>query len=529
MEGTTKGFLIIVLHAHLPFVRHPEHEDFLEEYWLHEAITETYIPLLLLMERLLEEGVDFRLAMSLTPPLASMLEDPLLQFRYLKRLEGLIGLAGREIERTRGSSAFHSLARMYHARLSEVREAYATRYGRDLVGAFRRIQDTGRLEILASAATHGYLPLLSVNDCAVRAQIQIGVDHHRRLFGEDPRGFWLPECGYHPQVEAELRRQGVRYTILETHGITRADPRPQHGVYAPVYGSSGLAFFGRDPKASRQVWSSVDGYPGDYDYREFYRDVGFDEGLDYLAPHIHRDGIRTDTGIKYYRITGPGNHKEVYVPEWAEKKAELHAQDFMFHRLQQLDHLASSVRPKPVIVAPYDAELLGHWWYEGLRWLEHLIRKIASDECAIRLLTPSEYLEMFPTHQVVSPSISSWGYKGYNEVWLSGSNDWIYPHLHHAAITMERLARSELRARGCELRALNQAARELLLAQASDWAFMIKSGTTHEYAARRTRTHLARHQRICREIENGAIRRGWLSEIERLDNIFPDLDYRSFA
>lgn len=525
--GMEKGCLIVLLHAHLPFVRHPEHEDFLEEYWLYEAITETYVPLLLLLDRLLEDGVEFRLALSLSPTLASMLGDPLLQSRYRRRLAKLLELAEREVGRTRTRGPFHDVARMYRRRFEEVRAAYEERYCGDLVGAFRRIQETGKLEILAGAATHAYLPVLSVNPSAVRAQMRIGIAHYRETFGREPQGFWLPECGYHPGLEIVLRGEGIRYTILETHGITRADPRPRYGVYEPVYGPEGLAFFGRDPDSSKQVWSSVEGYPGDYDYREFYRDVAFDENLEYLAPYIQRDGIRIDSGIKYYRITGRGEPKEVYVPQRAAEKAKIHAADFLLKRKEQVERLAPLMDVPPVITAPYDAELLGHWWFEGLWWLDALIRRLAAGGSP-RLITPSEYLQDHPVHQVVEPSPSSWGYKGYHEVWLSGANDWIYPHLHHAAAEMERLATGKPRARGWKLRALRQAARELLLAQASDWAFMIKSGATGTYAAERTRAHLGRHRLLCKAIRRGEIDRRLLEEMELRDNIFPRLDHRSF-
>ena len=171
--------------------------------------------------------------------------------------------------------------------------------------------------------------------------------------------------------------QGIRFTILETHGITRADHRPRYGVYAPIYCPSGVAAFGRDPDSSRQVWSSTEGYPGDYDYREFYRDIGYDLDLDYIRPYIHPDGIRIDTGIKYYRITGKDDHKEPYVPEWAERKAETPRGAFPGRADQTGRASGGLMDRKPLIVAPYDAELFGHWWFEGPRWLDYLIRKIA--------------------------------------------------------------------------------------------------------------------------------------------------------
>jgi 1,4-alpha-glucan branching enzyme len=524
-----KGYLAIILHAHLPYVRHPEHEDSLEENWLYEAITEVYVPLLLRLGELEERGIDFRLTFSLTPPLASMLQDDFLQSRYERRLEKLIELAGKEVKRTEADPDFHGLARFYHRRFQQVREAFLGRYRRNLVQAFRTLQERGKVEIVACAATHGYLPLLSASSQAVRTQIRVGIEHYEQVFGRRPRGFWLPECGYYPGADEFLRDEGIRYTVVETHGVTRADPRPKYGVYAPISSPGGVAVFGRDPESSKQVWSSAEGYPGDFDYREFYRDIAYDLDGDYIRPYIHRDGIRIDTGIKYYRITGQGNHKEVYVPEWAEKKSRIHAENFMFNREREVEYLAPQMDRKPLIVAPYDAELFGHWWFEGPLWLQHLIEKNAGNQETIRLTTLSEYLQEYPLSQVSSPCPSSWGHRGFNEVWLSGKNDWIYPHLQWAAKKMERLAQYNPQSRGLRQRALNQAARELLLAQGSDWAFMMNNGAMAEYAAGRTNTHLGRFQRLCRGIEERRVDESWLVRVEELDNIFPLLDYRAFC
>ena len=523
MAGRTeKGYLAVVLHAHLPYVRHPEYEHALEENWLYEAITETYIPLLLILEKLVDDGLDFRLTFSLTPTLVSMLLDPFLQSRYLRRLDGLIDLAAKEMARTKLQPEFYPLALMYHGRFSEVRHAFVNRYQRNLVQAFKRLQELGKVEIIASAATHGYLPLLSVNPSAVRAQIRVGIEHYEHVFGRRPKGFWLPECGYYPGVVRLLRECGIRYTILETHGVTRADPRPKYGIYAPIHCPSGVAAFGRDPDSSKQVWSSTEGYPGDHDYREFHRDIAYDLDPDYLKPYIHPDGIRTDTGIKYHRVTRKTEEKKaVYVLEWAERKTQIHASDFINKRERQVEYLASTMDRKPIIVAPYDAELFGHWWFEGPSWLNHLVRKIALEQEKVRLITLSEYLEEYPVNQAATPTLSSWGHKGFNEVWLNGLNDWIYPQLHRAADWLEELARRHPRPEGPALRTLNQAGRELLLAQASDWAFMISSGTTAEYATRRLKTHLLRLHRLGRQIESNAFDEAWLSTIENQDNIFP--------
>jgi len=518
-----KGFLAFIFHAHLPFVRHPEHQDSLEENWFYEAVTEVYIPLLLVLEGLLEDGVDFRLTFSFTPTLVSMLLDPFLQSRYLRRIERLIALAEKEIARTAAEPEIHRLAVLYHQRFLTFREAFLNRYDRNLVTAFRRFQELGKIEILGSAATHAYLPLLSVNPSAVKAQIRTGVEYYEQILGRQPKGFWLPECGYFPGVDEALREQSIQFTILETHGVTRAEPRPKWGVYAPIYAPSGMAAFGRDPESSRQVWSSVEGYPGDYDYREFYRDIAYDLDLDYLRPYIQGDGIRIDTGFKYYRITGKTDRKQPYVPERAESKAESHAGNFVFNRQKHVEYLASVMDRPPLIVAPYDAELFGHWWYEGPAWINQVVRKLASQPESISLVTLSEYLDAYPVNQVATPALSSWGYEGFNDVWLNASNDWIYPHLHRAAGLMEKLLDARSNGKSLTDRALAQAQRELFLAQASDWAFMIHSGAMTEYATRRTKRHLSRFFRLSEQIQNDTVDERLLRDWEKQDNLFPAL------
>jgi 1,4-alpha-glucan branching enzyme len=519
----TLGYLALVLHAHLPYVRDPDDEEVLEENWLFEAITESYVPIVLLLERLLEDHIEFRLTISLTPTLASMLLDPLLQARYIKKLDKTIELAEKEIARTAPLPDFQPLARLYHQRLVQVREAFVERYDKDLVRALRHFQTLGKVEILASAATHGYLPLLSTNESAARAQIGVGVKHYRQVFGRKPEGFWLPECGYYPGIDRLLAEHGIRYTILETHGVTRADRRPRYGVFAPILCPSGVAAFGRDPDSSRQVWCSKVGYPGDFDYREFYRDLGHDGDLDYVRPYIHPSGLRVDTGLKYYRITGPGDHKEPYVPEWAEHKVSLHAEHFLAERIRQVQEMSPAMDRPPLVVAPYDAELFGHWWFEGPRWIDYLIRKAALDQDTIRLVTLSEYLNQWPDNQVATPCLSSWGRNGFNEVWLNPETDWIYRHLHSGAAVLEKLITRHRRSTGLTRRALNQAGRELLLAQASDWAFMINSGTMKEYAIRRARGHLVCLNRLHQQIDAETIDQSWLENLESRDDPFPGI------
>lgn len=524
-----KGYLSLVLHAHLPYVRHPEHSRFLEEEWLYEAITETYIPLIKAFRSLARDGVDFRLTMSLTPTLLSMMTDPLLQSRYVKHMDRLIELSKKEIDRTAGDWRFRRLAEMYHDLFCEARDIFVRQYGCDLTKAFREFMEMGKLEIITCGATHGFLPLMQVQKEAVRAQIRVAAQTHEQILGRKPRGIWLPECGYYPGVDEILKEEGIRFFIIDTHGVLFGSPRPKYGIYSPVYCKSGTAAFGRDIESSKSVWSAEEGYPGDASYREFYRDIGFDLDYDYIKPYLNGDGSRINTGIKYYKITGKSGQKEPYDPEVARHKAADHAGNFVFNRAQQVEHLASLMDRPPLILSPYDAELYGHWWFEGPLWLESLFRKIHFDQDVFKTITPIEYLERFPKNQVIQPSMSSWGYNGYAEVWLNGSNDWIYRHLHKAAERMIDSARRRLRASGDEERALNQMARELLLAQSSDWAFIMKTGTHTEYAAKRTSDHIERFTRVWEQVENNSIDTAYLGSIESLDNIFPRMDYRVYA
>jgi 1,4-alpha-glucan branching enzyme len=525
------GYLCLVLHAHLPFVRHPEYDDFLEEDWLYEAITETYIPLLDHFDRLERDGVDWRLTMSVTPTLAAMLSDPLLQYRYVRHLDNLIALAGKEIERTRWMPEYHPLAEMYHQRFTRCRDVFVTQYGNNLLNGFRRFFDSGKLELITCGATHGFLPLMNINSNACRAQIEIGAREFERHFGRRPRGIWLPECGYIEGVEALLRDAGIKYFFTDTHAVLFASPRPRYGVYAPILcPNSGVAVLARDTESSKQVWSAIEGYPGDYNYRDFYRDVGFDLDYEYLRPHLHHSGIRSLLGIKYHKITGRTDHKLPYEPKVALEKAAEHAGNFMFNREKQVEWLSGSMDGRPaLIVAPYDAELFGHWWFEGPDWINFLLRKMHYDQQTIKTITIPEYLETHPTIQVSQPTLSSWGYKGYCEVWLEGSNDWIYRHLHEAADRMVDLARDNLDPAPLRRRSLNQAARELLLAQSSDWAFILKTGTMVEYARERTRIHILNFLHLHDQIKKNEIDEPWLAQIERRHNLFPDIDYRIYA
>jgi 1,4-alpha-glucan branching enzyme len=535
----SSGSLALILHAHLPFVRHPEHEHFLEEDWFFEAITECYIPLIRVMQRLVDDHVSFRLTMSITPTLCAMFQDRLLHERYVRHLDLLIDLVAREGKRNRNHPQLCKLADFYFKIFRETRRFFVDECKCDLLKSFRELQESGSLEVIASAATHGLLPLLLQQSReAARAQILIGRDVYLDLFGAEPRGFWLPECAYAPGLESILKEANIRWFVLDTHGLLFAKPRPCRAIFAPCYTPEGPAAFARDGDSSRQVWSAQGGYPGNSVYREFYRDAGFDLPLEHLGPLAH--GTRKFSGVKYHRITGPGNEKELYDPAAAEKIAEIQALHFIDERRRQIREVRGF---DPIVVVPFDAELFGHWWFEGPRFLEFLIRQ-AANERDFRLSTPSEYLEMNPTQQICEPATSTWGENGYFEVWLNPHNEWIYPQLEIAARRMSEVARRNasavvgqpLRLPSTDLaggapslqftdRVLKQLARELLLAQSSDWAFLMKTGTAREYATKRTTDHLIRFNRLHDQLVTNRVDEEFLHECQSRDNLLPNVNW----
>ena len=555
-----KGYVSFVLHAHLPFIHHPESNDYLEESWLYEAISETYIPLLKNFKKLVDEGVDFRITMSMTPPLLSMLDNKLLQQKYINYLENLIELSEKEIKRTTFNEKMNNLAKYYYERYSDDLKLFRDEFKCDLISQFKHFQDIGVLEIITCGATHGYFPILYVNEKTVRAQIAVGVQTYERYFGKKPRGIWLPECGYVPEADKYLREFGVDYAIVESHGVLYANPTPIYGTLAPIVSPQGFTVFGRDMESSRQVWSSINGYPGDYNYRDFYRDIGYEADYDYIKPYIAHNGVRVHTGIKYHRITGNTDNKDIYDIQWAKDSAERQAGHFLNSRTQQIENASHYMNKPPIVLCPYDAELYGHWWYEGPYWLYILFKKIYYDECNFELITPSEYMDKYPEIQQCQPCRSSWGANGYSEVWLNPSNDYAHKHLHTAGDRMCELAykfrdsydvlnsldskikelkkekkpitsitsSSKYRNAKLQVRALNQAARELLLAQSSDWLFIITNNTMVDYAHRRIKDHIGRFTRLYNELNSGKIDRKFLSEIEEKDPVFPDIDYRIY-
>jgi 1,4-alpha-glucan branching enzyme len=531
-----KGYWMPVLHSHLPFVKHPEYDYFLEEHWLFEAISETYIPLLMAMNRMVDEKIEFRLTLSVTPPLCEMLSDPYLTEQFKKYIHKLIELSKKECIRLGSDKDNLKVAEFYLNRFETTIKFFEGFLDSNVLNGYRFFYEQGLIDIITCGATHGFLPVLRVNKRAVEVQVELAAQTHNKYFNKRPEGIWLPECAYYEGLDEILKQNGIKYFFLDSHGLTKGMPSPKHGVYAPVYTVNGVAAFARDPESSRQVWSSKAGYPGDPVYRDFYRDIGFDLDFEYIKPYISPDGKRVYTGIKYFSITGgEAEEKKIYDPEVAHAKTKSHAWHFYSERLKQFDLLSGAMDRPPMVVSPYDAELFGHWWFEGPEFLYNIFRE-ASQNDQLKAVTPIEYLSQHPNNQVIAPCPSSWGEDGYYSVWLNEGNDWIYRHLHYMADTLEKLANEykhsldeDTVANIIKRRALNQLARELLLAQSSDWAFLVTQETAVEYSTKRTKEHISNFNRLLKDFLSTGVDEKFLEWLETKNSIFEDIDFKIYS
>ena len=510
------GKLAIVLHAHLPYVRKNERNS-LEEDWLFQAIIECYIPLLQVIESSKERNFDnTKLTISLSPTLLTLLENEKIQNTFPSwiktRLDFLNDLPHKE-----------KVASEFLFKNFEDKYLYWQKCSGNLIQKFKNLNLSGNLDILTCAATHGYLPILRENPETVKGQINTALRNHESIFGTRPLGIWLPECAYYENLDHILFNCGIRYAVLDGHGILNSSPRPRYGVYAPICSRKGIAFFGRDSESTLPVWSAREGFPGNPVYREFHKDLGWELPLS----ELQKKGIPSvrPLGIKYHRITDKKSllsTKEFYLENEAIKKVEEHADHYLLSRSKQLKKLAISSSFEPLLIAPFDAELFGHWWYEGPLFIENLLKK--SFKYSIKLTNLREILIKKPSLQICDPSPSSWGQGGYHNYWLNDKNAWIVPEITKAGSTFIELSSKKLKNKS-SLRLLKQAARELLLSESSDWSFILRAGTTTELAKERVDRHLFRFWKLINMLINDPnIDYDFLESVEEEDNIFPNIE-----
>ena len=561
MTTTPAGAFTFVLHSHLPYARQAGMWPHGEE-WVHEAIAETYVPLLDALNDLVDEGVDFRITISVTPILAEQLADQTIKEHFLTYAEERAAWAAADISRFAdvGDDEMKQLAIHFHHWYSRILASFRDRYGCDVIGALAKLQDAGYVEVSTSAATHGYLPLLS-RDSSIFGQLQTGVASYRRHFGRDPKAIWLPECAYRPAywdetdgeairrpgLESFLAAQGLGVFFVETHSVEGGHPIGKAaGEAIGIYGAVArrytielspseqkepgttykaywvgdepgkVAVMGRNARTGQQVWSGDFGYPGDLWYREFHR----------------KDAV---SGMQYWRIGGPGldlGQKPAYDPSRAQERIGEHAAHFVGLVNELLIHHAETTGEFGMICSNYDTELFGHWWFEGVDWIKQVLRGLAESP-AVELTTASGFLADHAPDRVMAVPESSWGSGGNHFTWLNPETEWMWPVIHGAEQRMERLVAENPEATGDQAEVLAQAARELLLLQSSDWPFLVTTGQAKEYASRRFSDHVDRFNSLAELAERGGdlteVDRAFVDALAERDNPFPDVDYHWFA
>ncbi len=538
------GSFVFMLHSHLPFYRKAGMWPFGEES-VYECMAESYIPLLNAISELWHEGIPAKLTIGITPILAEQLADPHINLGFEKYLNTRLEAAKRDEKRfsPRGEAAdpdLLHLARFYVNWFSQTLKHYVEVWDRNILAGFRKYQDLGAIEITTSAATHCFSPLLAT-DTSIFAQYKVGVESYKRHFGKAPKGFWLPECAYRPQagkrpgVEKWLYELGLKYFFTESFAIRggqTAEVRKDFGPYGSIEyipmaarPNTGhdtfqaywlkeypVAVLGRHEEAGYQVWSADHGYPGDGNYREFHK----------------KDDV---SGLHYWKLTSKKTDladKQLYNPEAATSRMRENSDHYVGFLQQCLtDQLKATGEPGMVMVS-FDTELFGHWWFEGVSWIKEVIRKLRT-YTAVTMQTASEYLESHPPKTAIELPESSWGSGGHWQVWLNNDTEWMWPIINKSEKTMQELAVQKKDNGGLSSRAFNQAARELLLLESSDWPFLVTTGQAKEYAIERFNDHHERFKVLIGMIKSDKIEESKLAEIEAIDNCFPEISKSMFT
>lgn len=498
--------ILLLLHSHLPYVPASRQGLTLEETWLYQNLTECYLPLAMMLRELSASTTPFGVTVSLSPTLLSMTQNPGHIRGYRRYLDMLLRLLSAKTV-MRDSDAAGARAHL-ERRVTEIRRRF-DEIGGHIVDEWRSLARDPRITFITTCATHAILPAYRFSTSLVRLQVETGLRYFESALGFRPDGFWLPEMAYYEGLDSVLRKCGIRYTFLDTGGLYGAGLPPAHGCFQPYVTESELLLFPRDAELSGAIWSAREGYPGDFRYREFHYDYTWSLTESELAA----ENIgRMPAGLKLYRITGGDTPKQFYDPREAANAVTSHARDFIRRVSMRAASISEIAGITPLFTLPFDAELFGHWWYEGPEFLQSVIEAAAHSN--IECVTPN-FFTAEGTYSRLLPTESSWGRNGAFETWLNPECEPIY---HRIADLYTRLIRTP--SSGPMAKAQQCAFRELLLAQSSDWPFFIAWKTSADYGRLRLREHLDAAETILRGMEAGTINNAYLLERERRYPLF---------
>ncbi|MDR0525914.1 MAG: DUF1957 domain-containing protein [Spirochaetaceae bacterium] len=515
--------IALTLNAHTPFIRSPDGSRNREERRFFESLSETYLPLLAALDRLERDRVPFRLGLALSPTLCQMLKDESLIGQYTGYTETQLAFGAQELKRTAGT-ALHSLAEGFYNEIAERRLFFEKRCEKNILKIFEYYQRKGKIELLTTAATYGFLPFYVSSPEAIQAQFEVALASYRSHFGRHPQGFWLPELGWTPELERCLRAYNFGYTVVNTHALILGDPPAVKGSFYPVRTPQGIFVFARDHYGYQDIADKERGFSYHSVYRDNDADAGYELSADMIKPFLDAGGKRTQTGYKYKSMD-----RQPYEPQAASEQVIKQAQAFLDARIERLSEASQYMAETPISLCAYNADAFGRLWYEGTQFLETLFREGAKRP-EIQFMTPAEYLYKQDISQVQTsiPCFSSGGRNGYAQTWLDASNDWIYRHTVRSIERMTEIAERFPDETGLKERALNQAAREILLGQASDWTKMLYNQDREEYAKTQIEETLRNFTTIYEALGSNYISTEWLTNLERRHNIFPAINYRVF-
>jgi len=523
------GYFGLILHGHIPWCKKSGVWPAGEE-WLMEAMNETYIPMLNVLRELKEDGIKTAITINITPILAEQLADEYMKQRFSEYMESLISRARIDIKRFENHPKRKIIAEFHLGNFEHVLETFYHNYYRDILGSFKWLQDEKMIELITCGATHGFLPLFE-SDSGIFSQIQLAVDTHKKYFKQDPKGIWLPECAYRPKeyrsgevresIDYWLNNSGIEYFFVDSHGIIDAEILQQNNEIGlrTSYGyklNTNISVFGRNKAISRQVWDAKIGYPGNEFYREFH-----------MKDH--------ESGLHYHRITDkslPQNEKELYNIENANKTVDSNASHFITLISRELKQASELFIHEGIIISPFDFELFGHWWAEGINWLKSIIKLIYQEE-EIGMITMSDFVSQYKDNfSIIKMKESSWGEGGDFRVWKNPEHSWIWSYINGSVREFEEVLAKNPTPNDWETRIIKQIARELLLMEGSDWPFLLYTEQAKEYANQRFHHH---HQRFLKLIwvaknfnETNLISLRELEEIEDIDSCFQDVNVEYF-
>lgn len=522
--------LMLILDARLPFVRHPDSPGCVEESWFFNALSYTYLPLLRACTALETGGIPFKLAIAFAPTLCEMLSDPLLQERYVEQLDRSIEFGLSELDRCSESPETRELIKVHLDQLQLNRRDFVDIYEKNILGKFDYFATHGYLEILATTATSCFLPLYADIPEAINAQIETGLITYRKHFTAIPTGFWLPAMAYARGIETTLKSYGFQYTVLESHGLLFADPPPDAGLFAPAWCQNGFPVYGRDKLACLEVYDPETGFIASPAYLDTEKDIGFELDEDILSALFDVSLGRRYTGFRYWsRERSSSGVPAFYQIDKAHARVCADAQAFLERRVAAMGKASAALEGAPIsLVCAFPASVFGQTWFEGVSWLEQLFRAAATRN-DVRFALPGNGVQVRPADKRVSPVYSSWNDSGYAEEVLNSANDWMYPFVRKATLRMIDLAERFPDDSGLKERALNMAARELLLGQSMDWFMMMNEVDQTEYARRRFEEHIKAFTVVYESLGSNFISTEWLTRIEKTDNLFPEINYRVFS